>query len=155
MAVKVEDHRAGVAGYEVGAKYGWGHEGSTIDLKGKASLADQVARDALTILRTQGYRAELFGELPGAVPDILLTIRIDTFNVLLFLGALDVRVDGLFLMDVVRSNDSRRWADAVGARFEVPSSLYPSDADFQKCFEQLYLTMRDKLSDRLRVGLSP
>lgn len=152
VAVKVEDRRAGVAGYEVGAKYGWGHEGSTIDLKKKASLADQVAQDAVTVLRQQGYRAHVFGEVPGDSPDVLLTIRIEVFNVLLILG-LDVRLDGLFLMEVVRPSDSRHWTDAVGARFEVASSLYPSDAEFQKDFERLYVTMRDKMRDRLRAEL--
>ena len=89
VAVRVEDRRAGVAGYEVGAKYNpsWGYEGSTIDFKDKASLADQVAQDA------------------------------------------------------------------VGARFELASSIYPSDAEFQGCFERLYITLRDKMRDRLRVGL--
>lgn len=137
-----------MAGYEVGAKYnpGWGYEGSTIDLKDKAILADQVAQDAVASLRKQGYRARVLGEVPGHPADVLLTIRIEIFNVLLIL-------DGLFLMEAVRPSDPRRWTDAVGARFEVASSLYPSDAEFQGCFERLYVNLRDKMRDRLRVGL--
>lgn len=152
VAVKVEDHRAGVAGYEVGSKYdGWGYEGSTIDLRNKASLADQIAQDAVAALRKQGYRALVISEMPGDSPGVLLTIRIELFNMLLLPGQ-DVRLDGLFLIEAVRPGDSRRWMDAVGARFELASSLYPSDAEFQKDFEQLYVTLRDKMRDRLRVG---
>lgn len=155
VAVKVEDHRAGVAGYEVGAKYnpGWGgYEGSTIDLKDKASLADQVAQDAVGVLREQGYRAEVIREIPEGAADILLTVDIDVFTMSLTLGQ-DVRLDGLFFLEAVRPSDSRRWTDAVGARFELASSIYPSDAEFQGCFERLYSTLRDKMRDRLRVGL--
>jgi hypothetical protein len=152
VAVKVEDRRAGVAGYEVGSKYdGWGYEGSTIDLRNKASLADQIAQDAVAALRKQGYRALVIREMPGDSLGVLLTIRIEVFNMLLLPGQ-DVRLDGLFLIEAVRPGDSRRWTDAVGARFELASSLYPPDAEFQKDFEQLYVTLRDKMRDRLRVG---
>ena len=152
VAVKVEDRRAGVAGYEVGSKYdGWGYEGSTIDLRNKASLADQIAQDAVAALRKQGYRALVIREMRGDSPGVLLTIRIEVFNMLLLPGQ-DVRLDGLFLIEAEGPGDSRRWTDAVGARFELASSLYPPDAEFQKDFEQLYVTLRDKMRDRLRVG---
>ena len=146
----------GIAGYEVGAKHNpnWGYEGSTIDLKGKANLADQVAQDSVALLRERGYRAHVFGEVPRDSADVLLTIRIEVFNMLLILGQ-DVRLDGLFLMEAGPPRDSRRWLDAVGARFELASSMYPSDAEFQQCFERLYVTMRDKMRDRLRDGLPP
>lgn len=152
VAVQVEDRRAGVAGYEVGSKYYGSYEASTIDLTKKASLADQVAKDAVAILRQQGYRAQAIREVPADSADVLLTIRIDVFSMLLLPGQ-DVHLDGLFVMEAVRPSDSRRWADAVGARFEAASSLYPSDAEFQGCFERLYNTLRDKMRDRLRVGL--
>lgn len=155
VAVRVEDRRAGVAGYEVGSKYdGWGYEGSTIDLRKKTSLADEVAQDAVTILRKAGYRALIVREMPGDSPDMFLTIRIEVFSILLLPGQ-DVRLDGLFVMEAVRPSDSRRWTDAVGARFELASSLYPPDTEFQKDFERLYVTMRDKMRDRLRVGIPP
>ena len=152
VTVKVEDRREDVAAYEVGAKYNpsWGYEGSTIDLKNKTSLAHQVAEDAVALLREQGFRAEVGREVSDEAAEILVTIRIDVFNVLLILGQ-DVRLDGLFLMEAVQRKDSRRWADAVGARLERASSLYPSDAEFQQCFERLYATLQDKMRDRLKV----
>jgi hypothetical protein len=151
VLVKVEDRRAGVAGYEVGSKYyGW-YEASTIDLTKKARLADQVAQDAVAILSKQGYRAKALREVPMDSADVLLTIRIDVFSMLLLPGQ-DVHLDGLLVMEAVRPSDPRRWTDAVGARFECASSLYPSDAEFQRCFEQLYVSLREKMGDRLRIG---
>ena len=67
---------------------------------------------------------------------------------LLILGQ-DIRLDGLFVMEAMPPSDSLRWTDAVGARFELKSSLHPSDAEFQRCFDQLYSTLRDKMRDRL------
>jgi hypothetical protein len=150
VAVTVEDGRTEVSPYEVGAKYSsqWGYEGSTIDLKDKVSLADEMARDVAGLLREQGYRAEVSRGAPEDAAEILLTIRIDVFNLLLILGQ-DVRLEGLLLMDALRRTDSRRWADAVGARFELDSSMYPSDAEFQRCFERLYGVLRDKMRNRL------
>jgi hypothetical protein len=156
VAIKVEDRRADVAGYEVGAKYNpkWGYEGSTIDLKDKASLADQVTQDAAALLHEQGYRTLVLPDAPDDSVDIRLTIRIEVFNVFLVLGQ-DVFLDGLYLMEAVWPGESRSWTDAVGARFELASSMYPSDAEFQRCFEQLYSTLRDKMRDRLKAELSP
>ena len=151
VLVKVEDRRAGVAGHEVGSKYyGW-YEASTIDLTKKARLADQVAQDAAAILSKQGYRAKALREVPADSADVLLTIRIDVFSMVLLPGQ-DVHLDGLLVMEAVRPGDPRRWMDAVGARFECASSLYPSDAEFQRCFERLYVGLRDKMRDRLRIG---
>ena len=155
VAVTVEDHRTGVASYEVGAKHnpGWGgYEASTVDLKDKASLADVVAEDTAGLLRQQGYRADVVRGVPGSAPDVLLTIRIDVFRVLVVPG-LDIRVDGLFVLNVVNPSESQSRADAVGARFEFASSLYPSDSELQGCFDRLYATLRDKLRDRLRAAL--
>lgn len=157
VAVKVEDTRLNVATYEVGAKYNptWGgYEASTIDLKDKASLADQIAQDVLVALREQGFRAQSAHDLPGADADVRLVIRIDMFS-MRWPGALGVQLDGLLLIEVMRPGLSRPWTDAVGARFEVPASLYPSDDEFQKCFERLYVTLRDKMRERLRAGLPP
>jgi hypothetical protein len=151
IAVKVEDRRGGAAGYEVGSKYYRSYEASTIDLAQKASLADHVAQDAVAMLRREGYRAQLIGDLPPDSADVLVTIRIDVFN-MLFLPGQDVQLDGLLLMAAVRARDSRGWVDAVGARFESASSFYPSDAEYQGCFEWLYATLRIKMRDRIRAG---
>ena len=152
MAVKVEDRRAGVAGYEVGSKYYGSYEASTMDLTNKTNLADQVAQDAVAMLRKQGYRAQVIGEVPADSADVLLTIRIEIFSMRLLPG-LDVHLDGLLVMEAVRPRDSQRWTDAVGARFDCASSFYPSGAEFTGCFERLYVTLRDKMRDRVRAGL--
>ncbi|HKZ04664.1 MAG TPA: hypothetical protein VJU81_04265 [Methylomirabilota bacterium] len=140
-----------MASYEVGSKYYRAYEASTIDLAQRASLAAQVARDAVAMLRERGYRAQVIRELPADSADVVVTIRIDGFN-MLFLPGQDVQLEGLFLMDAVWPRDSRRWADAVGARFESASSFYPSDAEFQGHFEWLYGTLRAKMRDRIRAG---
>ena len=150
VVVRVENRRTDTADYEVGAKYNpqWGYEASTIDLRDNASLSDQVTQDAVAILRQQGYRAHGIREAAAETADILVTVRIEVFNVLLILGQ-DIRLDGLLVMEAVQSRDSRRQADAVGARFELKTSLYPSDAEFQSCFDRLYSTLRDKMRERL------
>ena len=83
-----------------------------------------------------------------------VTVRIEVFNVFLVLGQ-DIFLDGLYLIEAVRPGGSRTWTDAVGTRFTLVSSMYPSDADFQRCFEQLYGALRDKMRDRLKAELSP
>jgi hypothetical protein len=113
-----------------------------------AIQGEQCWRIPVAILRQQGYRAHGIREAAAETADILVTVRIEVFNVLLILGQ-DIRLDGLLVMEAVQSRDSRRRADAVGARFELKTSLYPSDAEFQSCFDQLYSILRDKMRERL------
>jgi hypothetical protein len=154
VAVSVEDVRPDVADYEVGAKYGFlfAYEASTIDFKDKASLANQLALDAVAGLREQGYRAHDVREAPGDDAEVRLVIRIAIFSTALVVGA-DIRLEGLFLIEAVSPGIHRRWTDAVGARFELPTTHHPSDEELQKYFELLYTTLRDKMRERLRVAL--
>ena len=159
IAVRLEDRRTNVKGYEVGAKRSgtWGFEGSTIDLKGQALLATQLAGDVVAMLREIGYRAMLASEVDLGPSEFVLTVRIHVFRVEAVPEAAWMSGDALVSFECLRTESGRRVTiDAVGLRRVTREAgvFGFEDTDYQKQFDALYLSLRERLKNRLSEDLT-
>jgi hypothetical protein len=150
VSVRVEDIRTGVAGYEVGSKlttsYG-PYEASTIDLKGKSPLANYIAQDVVAALRQRGYRSVPVQEPAARPADIVLTVRVHVFALVVSEGD---RMDGDALVSLEATDPAtsrRARIDAVGVRVSAMKSFL--GGEYQPLFDLLYKRLRDELVKRL------
>jgi hypothetical protein len=150
VAVRAEDHRKGVSGYEVGFKrnLAFGYEFSTIDLGDKALLSDGLVREVVAVLRERGYRAHDARDQPPDQADRVLVVGIEKFSINAVLGNTVVPASAvLTLRAVFRSSDRPSWNDTVLAEVSKKTSLLAgqTDSDYQEILDDLWSEVRRQL----------
>jgi hypothetical protein len=153
MGVEVRDVRGELSGPQVGYKRnGYGAKTGSVELSGNEALADRLARDIVSLLRSKGYRAQELRNAAVQEGALVFGTDVTTFIVDVKHGFFSGDMQGIALLKVQVVQPQTRqvlWEEIVRAEYTKPNQMVALESDHQEVIEKLYAATLTALLERI------